>query len=151
MTQAQDAIAEARPQPAQASPLKLSYHLIIGAAAGLIAPFTAFAWPFALLTGMVIGRAGVDRDHGIRHPFGVRAGRILAVTGGILAMLWFGAILGGLIGFLVVALAAFSERVAGDASPTDRGIARIVLALATIAGFVALLALGLNVNIRIGS
>ena len=40
--------------------LRLSHHVIIAIAVGLVAPFTGFAWPFALLTGVVIGRDDLD-------------------------------------------------------------------------------------------
>lgn len=77
--------------------------------------------------------------------------RGLAVTGGVLCMLYFGAIIGGLIAFVVVALAAFSERAAAYASPTDRVVARILLFVVPAIAWIALIALGVSVNIRIGS
>lgn len=40
--------------------LRLSHHVITAIAAGLSAPFTGFAWAFALLTGVVIGRDDLD-------------------------------------------------------------------------------------------
>src|SRR5688572_24744022 len=86
---------------APAAPLQLSRHLIAAAAIALVAPFTGLAWPFAILTGMVIGKAEVDRRLGIRSSTGARAVQVLAVTGGVLAMLVFGAIIGGLIAFLI--------------------------------------------------
>ena len=108
-----------------AEKINFAYHVIIGVAIGLIALFTVFAWPFAILTGIVIGGADVDRMLG--RPRRGSAIRVLAVTGGVLAMLFFGAIIGGLISFLIVALAAFSERVAARTSPIDQGIARILV------------------------
>jgi hypothetical protein len=78
--------------------------------------------------------------------------RLLAVTGGVLAMLVFGAILGGLIGFIVAAFAALSERVAADASTTDRSIARILIVLVAVVGWFAITtALGARVDLRFGS
>jgi len=138
------------PMPAPAAQrLRLAYHGIIGVAIGLVSLITVFAWPFAILTGMVIGSADVDRIQG-RPPRG-RVVRVLAVTGGVLAMLFFGAIIGGLFSFLIVALAAFSERVAANTTPTDRTIARIVLLIASIGTWIVLVfVLGINVNIHIG-
>jgi len=46
--------------------LNLVYHAIVGVAMGLIAPFTILAWIPATLTGMVIGRAGVEQRQGIK-------------------------------------------------------------------------------------
>jgi hypothetical protein len=129
--------------------LNLAYHAIIGVAIGLVAMVTVFAWPFAILTGMVIGGADVERIQG--RPQRGTAVRVLAVTGGVLAMLFFGAIIGGLISFLIVALAAFSERVAANTSATDRRIARILLFIVSIGTwFVLFYVLKLNVNINIG-
>jgi hypothetical protein len=135
--------------PAQPEKLNLVYHLIIGVAAGIVAPFTIWAWIPALLTGMVIGGADVDRITGRPQPGG--AVRVLAVTGGVLAMLFVGAIVGGLIAFAVVALAAFNDRVAARTTPTDQGMARILLFVMTVAiWFVVVVLLRLNVNISIG-
>lgn len=129
--------------------LNLPYVAIIGVAIGLVAMVTVFAWPFAILTGMVIGSADVDRMQG--RPQRGTALRVLAVTGGVLAMLFFGAIIGGLFSFLIVALAAFAERVAANTTPTDKGIARILLFLVSIGTwFLLFYVLRLNVNINIG-
>lgn len=129
--------------------LNLAYHVIIGVAMGIVAPFTVLAWPFAVLTGMVIGAAEADRMLGRAQRGGLL--RVLAVTGGVLAMLFFGAILGGLISFLIVALAAFSERVAARTTSTDQGIARILIFILTVAiWFTALYVLKLNVNVSLG-
>jgi hypothetical protein len=119
---------------------------------GVISPFTGLAWPFALLTGMVIGAADGRELRGDRGGVGSRLSSTLAVTGGVLAMLFFGAIIGGLIAFLIVALAAFSERAAAFASPTDQGVARIILFLVPVLLWLVVVPLlGLNVNIRFGS
>jgi hypothetical protein len=125
------------------------YHAAIGVAIGLISLFTVFAWPFAILTGMVIGQADVERRQG--RPPRARVLRILAVTGGVLAMLFFGAFLGGLIAFFVMALAASSERIAGSLSPTDRTTARIVMFAAAIGTWIVLaLVFHFNVHLSIG-
>lgn len=136
---------------ALAVPLRLPRHAIVGAAIGLVAPFTGLAWPFAILTGMVIGKSEVDRQRGIPVSTTTRVAQVLAVTGGVLAMLLFGAILGGLIAFVIVALAAFSERLAAGASPTDRTVARILVAVVAGVGYVVLaLVLNLRVEFRFG-
>lgn len=140
------------PPPVTAAPpekLNLPYHLIIGVAAGIVAPFTIWAWIPALLTGMVIGAADVDRING--RPQRSGALRVLAVTGGVLAMLFVGAIIGGIIASLIVALAAFNDRIAAKTTPTDQGIARILLFIVTVAiWFLVFFVLKLNVNINIG-
>ena len=139
--------------PSQAAsafaPLRLSVHLLVAITVGIVSPFTALAWPFALLTGIVIGSDDARRMRGELRGSG--ATTALAVTGGVLAMLFFGAIIGGLIALIVVALAAFSERAAAFASPTDRGVSRILLFVVPIVmWFVVFPLIGLNVNIRIG-
>jgi hypothetical protein len=136
---------------ATAAPLRLSQHLIAAAAIGLVALFTGLAWPFAILTGMVIGKSDVDRRLGVRSSSTARGAQILAVTGGVLAMLFFGAIIGGLIAFLIVALAAFSERLAADATPNDRMLARIVLAVGAAVVYIVLaVVLNVRVDFRLG-
>jgi len=133
-------------------PLRLPVHLLVALAVAIVSPFTALAWPFALLTGMALGSADARGMRG--EPDGLAdaiAGAIL-VAGGILAMLFFGAIIGGIIGIAVVALAAFSERAAAFASPTDRGVARILLFIVPIVTwFFVLPLIGFNLDIRIGS
>lgn len=147
-------MSDVPPPPAVAAPatpekLNLVYHLIIGVACGIVAPFTIWAWIPALLTGMVIGGADVDRING--RPQRGAAVRVLAVTGGVLAMLFFGAIIGGLIAFAIVALAAFNDRVAARTASTDQGIARILLFIVTVSiWFVVFFVLKLNVNVNIG-
>ena len=138
------------PPPAVAPErLNLVYHLIIGVACGIVAPFTIWAWIPALLTGMVIGGADVDRMNG--RPQRGAALRVLAVTGGVLAMLFVGAIVGGIIAFAIVALAAFNDRVAARGTPTDQGIARILLFIVTVGmWFLVFVVLKLNVNISLG-
>jgi hypothetical protein len=133
-------------------PFRLAYHVIIAIAVGLIAPFTGLAWPFALLTGMVISRDQRDRDAGTTVSAATRLIRVLAVTGGVLAMLFAGAILGGLIAFLIVWLVTVSERMSADATPNDQTIARLLLVIGAVIGFVALGAIAqANLSIRFGS
>jgi hypothetical protein len=139
----------APPPPAAPEKLNLVYHLIIGVACGIVAPFTVWAWIPALLTGMVIGGADVDRING-RQQRG-SALRVLAVTGGVLAMLLVGAIVGGIIAFAIVALAAFNDRVAARTTATDQGIARILLFIVTVAiWFLVFVVLKLNINVSFG-
>ena len=134
------------------APLRLVNHVIPAVAIVPIAFFTALAWPFAILTGIVIGKAEADRRRGVPTSTAARAVQFLAVTGGVLAMLFFGAILGGLIAFLIVALAAFSERLAADYSPSDRMLARILLVTVAVIGYVLLaVVLNLRVDIRVGT
>jgi hypothetical protein len=74
-------------------------------------------------------------------------------------MLIAGAIVGGIVAFLVAALAVLSERIAADFSPTDRNLARILLFVGGALGWMVLgvtlgfqLDVGLNVwGIHIGS
>lgn len=149
--------AAAPPSPVVAAPpsyerLNLPYHVVLGIAMGVVAVFTAFAWIPAVLTGIVIGRAGVEQRKGIRPRASTQALRILAVTGGVFAMLIAGAIIGGIIAFLIVALAAFSERVAENAGPTDLTMSRIIIGLTTtIVWFAAFYVIGLNLSIKLGA
>jgi hypothetical protein len=133
-------------------PLRIGSHVIVALAIALVAPFTGFAWPFALATGIVIGRGEVDTAHGVSASLAQRLARVLEVTGGVLAMLFAGVFIGGLVAFLIVALATFSERLAADASSTDRTLARIVLFIGGAFGWLIIgLALGLHLTVRIGS
>ena len=134
-----------------AATLQYTAHVLVGLAIALIAPFTGLAWPFALLVGIVLGSAEAASMRGERSERGDDFVRGLAVTGGVLAMLFLGAIIGGLIALIVVALASFSERAAAHASPTDRGVARILLFVVPALAWIALLAVGVDVDIRIGS
>lgn len=137
---------------APAARLNYAYLGIIGVAMGIVSLFTVLAWIPAILTGLVIGRAGVEQRKGIKSGAATQLLRVLAVTGGVLAMLFLGAIIGGLIAFMVAALAAFAERVIADTSATDQTIARILVVLiAVIVWFVALQFLRMNVNLSIGS
>ena len=130
--------------------LNVAYHVVIGVAIGLVALITGFAWPFAILTGMVIGKANSDRRLG--RTTGSSVVQLLAVTGGVLAMLFFGALIGGLFAFMIVALAAYSERVAENTRPIDQTMARIMIALiGTVVWFAAWAILGLKISLSFGS
>ena len=73
------------------------------------------------------------------------------LTGGVLAMLFLGAIIGGIIAFMVAALAAFSERVAETTSTTDRTIARLLIIVVTVGVWLVLVyAFKVSMNVRIG-
>jgi hypothetical protein len=132
-------------------PLRLPVHLLVGVAVGIISPFTGLAWPFALLTGFLLGSDDARRMRG-EHQGALDAIALGIVgAGGIIAMLFFGAIIGGIIAIGVLALAVFSERAAAFASPTDRGVARILLFVIPVAmWFVLFPLLGLTVDIDIG-
>jgi hypothetical protein len=136
---------------AQTGTFRLYRHVVIGLAVALIAPFTLFAWPFAIVLGIVIGQDDVDRRRHVTRSTATKVLRVLAVTGGVGAMMFFGAIFGGLIAFLIVALAAISERAAADAEPVDRIVARLILFALPILAFVALIVAGVNVSIRFGA
>jgi hypothetical protein len=124
---------------------------------GLVAPFTGLAWAPAILTGMIIGRADVDRSLG--RPVQGMAVRILGVTGGVLAMAFFSALLGLFAGivafvlaFLIAAGAAYSERIAANASPTDRTMSRLVISVATVIVWLVLFfVIRPNINLSFGS
>jgi uncharacterized BrkB/YihY/UPF0761 family membrane protein len=140
-------------QPSAPAPerINLVYHLIIGAAVGVTSAFTALAWPVAMFVGYIVGRDQVERMHGIRAGFSVNMLRALGIVVGFGFMLFLGAILGGLIALIIVALVAFSERVAANASATEQGIARIlVLMLGTVIWIVFFFVFKPNINITIG-
>ena len=61
-------------------------HLVVALAIDLLAPFTVWAWPFAIATGIVIGTADVEKRHGQTASRSTRLVRVVAVTGGVLAM-----------------------------------------------------------------
>ena len=153
MTMQPDAgVAAPRPAgPATVAPEKLNlpYHVVIGVAIGIASLFTLFAWPFAILTGIVIGKANSDRRLGRTRRTSVV--QLLAVTGGVLGMLFFGALIGGLIGFVVVGLAAYSERVAENTRPIDQTMARIIITLlAVLVWFLVFVVAGLKINLSFG-
>jgi hypothetical protein len=139
----------AGPAAAPVERLNTVYHVVIGVAIGLVALITAFAWPFAILTGIVIGKASSDRRLGRTTRTSVV--QLLAVTGGVLAMLFFGALIGGLFAFLIVGLAAYSERVAENTGPVDQTMARILIILiGTIVWFAMWTVLGLRISLNFG-
>ena len=152
-TPATAATAAAAPTLTAAAPterLNVPYHVVIGVAIGIVALITGLAWPFAILTGMVIGKSNSDRRLG--RASGSGAVQLLAVTGGVLAMLFFGALIGGLFAFLIVALAAYSERVAENTRPVDQTMARILIFLiGGIVWFGLWAALGIQINLSFGS
>jgi hypothetical protein len=139
------------PTPTTAyEPLRSGVHALIGVTIGIVSPFTALAWPFALLVGMIIGSADARRQRDERDTGAEMVARGLLAGLGVLGMLFFGVIIGGLIAIIVVVLAVFSERVAAQASPTDRGVARILLFVIPIVMwfvFFPLLGVGVDVNI----
>ena len=129
-------------------PFRLANHVVIAIAIACVAPFTGWAWPFALLSGLVIARDDLDRRAGIRVPAVTRVIRVLAVTGGVLAMMIAGAVLGGIVAFLIMALVVASERMTADVSPTDRMIARLLLAVGAVVGYFVLGSF-INANVAI--
>lgn len=144
-------VASDVPVPAFA-PLRYGVHALIAVAIAVVSPFTALAWPFAIGVGIVLGSGQARRERG--EPGGrgddLATGIIVAI--GVLAMLFFGAFIGGIVAILVVVLAAFSERAAAHASPIDRGVARIVLFLVpAVAWLIVFPLLGFNVDIRFGA
>jgi hypothetical protein len=142
-------VAPPAPGPASAvatERLNLAYHAILGLAMGAVAVATVFAWIPAIPMGIVIGRAAVEQAKGIRPRATTQIVRLLAVTGGVIAMLVLGLVLGGIVAFVVASLAAFSERLAANAGPNDQTIARILTTLVA-AGTWFVLAIFLNIRI----
>ena len=149
------ALVTERSDPTQTTPayasLRYGVHLLVAVAIGIVSPFTVLAWPFALVIGMAIGSADARRMRGEPSDPGQRVFTGVAVILGTLGMLFFGAIIGGLIALVIVVLAVFSERAAAHASPTDRGVARILLfVVPVVMWFVVFPLLGFNVNVRVG-
>ena len=133
------------------APLRYGVHLLVAVAIGIVSPFTILAWPFALLIGIAIGSADARRLRGEPPAPGQRVFTGIAVVLGTVGMLFFGAIIGGVIAIVVIVLAVFSERAAAHASPTDRGVARIILFVVPILmWFVVFPLLGFNVNVSVG-
>jgi hypothetical protein len=133
------------------APLRWGVHALVAGSIGVVSPFTGLAWPFALLVGMVLGSADARQLRGERDGFGDGLATALLAALGVIGMLIFGAIIGGLIAIAIVALVAFSERAAAHASPTDRGVARILLFMVPIVMWLIVFPLiGLNVDINIG-
>ena len=139
------------PATAAFAPLRVGVHALVAASIGIVSPFTALAWPFALMVGMVLGSGDARRLRGEPRDFGGEALTSLVLMIGVLGMIFFGAIIGGLIAIPVVALTVFSERAAAHASPMDRGVARILLFIVPIAMWLIVFPLlGMDVDIRIG-
>jgi len=138
--------------PASAfAPLRIGVHVLVAVAIGVVSPFTALAWPFAMVLGMVFGAADAGRMRGARDGAADVLARSLVALVCVLGMIFFGAIVGGLVAILVVVLGAFSERAAAFASPTDRGVARIILFLVPVLMWLVVFPLlGVDVDIRIG-
>ena len=133
------------------APLRWGVHLLVATSIGIVSPFTALAWPFAIVVGMAMGSASARRLRGQPDVAGDGLIRGLAIVFGVLGMLFFGVIIGGLVAIVVVILASFSEKAAAYASPTDRGVARILLFMVPIImWFIVFPLLGVNVNVRIG-
>ena len=148
---AQASQAAAAAAPVATERLNYVYLAIIGVAMGLVAPFTAFAWPIAIGVGMILGLAAVERLNGVQQRGSVHLLRALVIVVGTILMFVFGAIIGGVIALLIVGLASFSERVSANAGPTDRVVGRILITIITaVVWFVLLNVLKLNVNINIG-
>jgi hypothetical protein len=147
----ESSVQASRPVATGTGSFRLYRHVVFGLAIALIAPFTALAWPFAIVLGIVIGQDDVDRRRQIQRSAATTILRVLAVTGGILAMLFVGAIVGGLIALPIVALSVLSERAAADAEPADRIVARLIILILPILAYVALLALGVSISIRVGA
>ena len=150
MEPTQTQATQAPAAPAATERLNFIYLAILGVAMGLVAPFTIVAWPVAIMVGMIIGHAGVERSKGIQQRAAVHLLRALVVVGGIIVMLVLGALFGGLIALLIVALASLSERVSANAGPVDQWIGRILLVIVTIGVWLLLLGLNLNLAINIG-
>jgi hypothetical protein len=141
------------PSSAAASftPLRIWVHALVGVTIGLISPFTALAWPFAILLGMAFGASSARRERGEGGDFATLLLGALAMAVGIIGMLFFGAIIGGLLAIPIVFLAAFSEMAAAHASPIDRGVARIIVIVIPIALWIIVFPLiGMNVNVNVG-
>ena len=143
-------VASEAPIPAFA-PLRYGVHLIIALAIAVVSPFTALAWPFAIGVGMVLGSGQARRERGETSGRGDDLATAFIAAIGVIAMLFFGAIIGGIIAIVVVVLAAFSERAAAHASPIDRGVARILVFLVpAVAWLVLFPLLGFTVDISFG-
>jgi hypothetical protein len=108
-------------------------HLLVALGCAAVAPFTALAWPFALFTGFVVGRVLLLRANGTPPTGSAAVGVGALVAAGFLGMIVFGIAIGGLVAFLIVGLAAESERRAWMGTPRQQIVARIiVVALPTL-------------------
>ena len=52
----------------ETTPFSFGRHLIVALAIGVLAPFTLWAWPFAIATGIVIGTADVETAQALNIP-----------------------------------------------------------------------------------
>jgi hypothetical protein len=84
-------------------------HVGMGIVAAALTPFTALAWPFALFTGILLGQAWVAQRRGTPPAGTALAVRVAAIGIGMVAMIVFGLLLGGLVSFAIAGLAALSE------------------------------------------
>jgi hypothetical protein len=131
--------------------VNLAYHAIIGAAIGVTAAFTALAWVPAIVVGYIVGRDQVERLQGIRARAAVSILRALGIVVGFVVMLFLGAIVGGLVAIIIVALLAFSERLSANAPSNDQMIARIlVVLLGTVIWLAFFFVFKPNININLG-
>jgi hypothetical protein len=124
-------------------PLNYLRHGAIGVAVAIVAPGTAFAWPFAVLAGIILGRADVVRTRGSSVAMGVRiaAGAlVLALLVAIVALA--GGPSGIFVSLAIAAMAALSERAAADASPRDQWTARMLLLVIPLIGLLLFPELG---------
>lgn len=150
-TQVSGAPPQASAAPAATERLNFLYLVIIGVAMGLVAPFTILAWPIAIMVGMIVGHASVERTKGIQQRGAVHLLRALGVVGGVIAMLVLGALIGGLIALIIVALASLSERVSANAGQTDQAIGRILVVIVTVVVWIVLaVVLNMKLSINIG-
>ena len=94
---------------------QIGRHMVVAIAIGVLAPFTLWAWPFAIATGIVIGTADVEKSHGQTASRSTRFVRIVAVTGGVLAM------------FVAGAFSAASSPFLSPPSPSSRSKSRPML------------------------
>ena len=147
-----DASTIAATSSTRATPsLRYGVHLLVALAITLVSPFTGLAWPFAILVGMLLGGSEARRIRGEHVTLGDSLAAAPLMALGVVAMLFLGALIGGVIAFAIVALTSFSEQVAALASPTDRGVARILLFVVPLAAWlVAGPLLGLQFDVRIG-
>jgi len=140
--------------PAPARPrekVNLLYHLIIGCAVGVASVFTVLAWVPALVVGYIVGRDQAERQRGIRARPALSILRAMGIVFGVGLMFLLGAIVGGVVAIVIVALVAFSERISANTSTTDQGIARIlVFMVGVVIWLVYLFVFKPDINVSIG-
>ena len=137
---------------AASAPVRVGVHALVAVAIGVVSPFTGLAWPIALLLGIMVGSADAAQMRGERRNLADRVAMSFIAAILVLLMLFLGALVGGLIALVVVALAAFSEKAAAFSSPTDRGVARILLFLVPVLMWLVVFPIiGMNVDVRFGS